>query len=349
MTGRKLARRATIHQVAQLAGVSTKTVSRVTNGEPNVSAEVRLRVEQAIGELGYLPMQSASNLATRRSRLLALVYDNPSPGYLLHVQQAARQACEEYGHRLVFHPCDHRDPLLVVQLLRLAADLRLQGMVLVPPLSLDDAVVRALAEAEVPVALLAPARAMADCCSVLLDDEGAAGELTTHLLSLGHRRIGFVRGHAGHEASRARLAGFGRAMQAAGVAVDDALLAEGDFSFESGRAAGAALLDRRQRPSALIAANDDMAAGVMAAAHDRRIAIPGELSVCGFDDTPLAAMLWPPLTTMHQPIREMAYAGARMLLERLRTGQQPSPPEDLHYELVVRDSTAPPAVAETKW
>lgn len=343
MTGRRVARRATIDQVAQLAGVSIKTVSRVTNNEPNVRAEVRRRVADAIRELGYLPMQSARNLAARRSRLLALAYDNPSPGYLMRVQHAARQCCQEYGFRLVFHPCDHNDPQLAAQLLRLAADLQLEGMVLVPPLSLDDAVVRALAGARVPTALLAPARAARGSCSVLLDDQHAAQALATHVLSLGHRRIGFVRGHADHESSRARLAGFRRAVARAGVAVDATLLADGDFSFESGRSAGAGLLDRRQRPTAIIAANDDMAAGVMSAAHDRGIVIPAELSVCGFDDTPVAAMLWPPLTTMRQPISELAYAGTRMLLERLRTGRTPPPPQDLHYELVVRASTAPAA------
>jgi LacI family transcriptional regulator len=333
-------RRATIVQVARLAGVSIKTVSRVTNGEQHVSAGVRERVMTAIAALGYQPMQSARALSARRSGLLALVYDNPSPSYLIRVQGAVRQACEEQSLRLLFRPCDHRDARLPAALVRLAADLRLEGVVLVPPVSLDSAVVEALAAAHVPACLLAPAQQPPGACAVLLDDERAARTLAAHVIALGHRRIGFVRGHPGHESSRARLAGFLDALRAARIPTSNSTVVPGDFSFESGRSAGAALLDRRQRPTAIIASNDDMAAGVMAAAHDRGVAIPAQLSVCGFDDTPLASMLWPPLTTMHQPIGELAYSGTRMLIERMR-GTRAAPPLTLHQELVVRASTAP--------
>lgn len=340
-------RRATIVQVARLAGVSIKTVSRVTNGEQHVSAEVRQRVAAAITALGYQPMLSARSLSARRSGLVGLVYDNPSPSYLVRVQSAARRACDEQGLRLLFHPCDHRDAHLPAALVRLAADLRLEGMVLVPPVSLDHAVVEALAAADVATCLLAPARVPRGGCAVLLDDERAARTLVAHVLGLGHRRIGFVCGHPGHESSRARLAGFRDALRAARIAADASLVVAGDFSFESGRSAGAALLDRRLRPTAIIASNDDMAAGVMAAAHDRGVAIPAALSVCGFDDTPLASMLWPALTTMHQPIDELGYTGTRTLIERMR-GARAAPPLTLHQELVVRASTAPvPAGATT--
>jgi LacI family transcriptional regulator len=340
MPARRTPRRATIVEVARRAGVSIKTVSRVTNDEPNVRPELRRQVAQAIEELGYRPLQAARGLAARRSRLLALVYDNPSAAYLVRVQQAASQCAQERGMRLLYHPCDHRDPQLASALIRLCSQLRLEGVILVPPVSHDARVVAALTAARIPCALLAPAAAPADACTVLLDDERAARELTQHLLGLGHRRIGFVRGHEDHEASRARLAGFRLVMRRAGVAADATLVAEGDFTFEAGRRAGAHLLDRRVRPSAIIACNDDMAAGVIAAAHDRNLAIPAQLAVCGFDDTPVAAMLWPPLTTMHQPIHELAYAGTRLLLEHIAGGPAPREPVRLNYELVVRASTA---------
>jgi LacI family transcriptional regulator len=345
MTGRSAPRRTTIVQVARLAGVSNKTVSRVTNGELHVRPEVRQRVAAAIETLGYRPMQSARSLSARRSGLLALVYDNPSPSYLVRVQGAARQCCDELGMRLLFHPCDHRDLHLAVALVRLATDLRLEGMVLVPPVSLDKGVVDALAAAHIPVSLLAPARSHRGTCAVMLDDEHASKTLAEHVLSLGHLRIGFVRGHPDHEASRARLAGFRRALREAGTAGDQCVVVEGDFSFTSGRSAGAALLDRPIRPTAIIASNDDMAAGVMAAAHDRGIALPAELAVCGFDDTPLASMLWPTLTTMRQPIGELAYSGTRMLIERIRGGNETAA-LNLRHELVVRGSTVAPAETE---
>jgi LacI family transcriptional regulator len=342
MPARRTPRRATIVEVARRAGVSIKTVSRVTNDEPNVRPELREKVARAIAELGYRPMQAARGLAARRSRLLALVYDNPSAAYLVRVQQAASQCAQEHGMRLLYHPCDHRDPQLAAALVQLCAQLRLEGVILVPPVSLDANIVAALAAARIPCALLAPARAHAQAAAVLLDDKHAAHELTRHLLELGHRRIGFVRGHEDHEASRARLAGFRAAMRRSGIASDAALLADGDFTFDAGRRAGAQLLDRRVRPSAIIACNDDMAAGVIAAAHDRNVAIPAQLSVCGFDDTPLAAMLWPPLTTMHQPINELARAGTQLLLERIAGNLPAVAPSRLQYALVVRASTASP-------
>lgn len=341
MPARRTPRRATIVEVARRAGVSIKTVSRVANNEPNVRPELRQRVAHAIAELGYRPMQAARGLAARRSRLLALVYDNPSAAYLVRVQQAASQCAQEHGMRLLYHPCDHRDPQLAAALVLLASQLRLEGIILVPPVSLDSTLVAALAAAHVPFALLAPARPPAGACAVLLDDEHAAGQLTRHLLELGHRRIGFVRGHADHEASRARLAGFRQAMRRAGTGADAALLADGDFTFDAGRRAGAHLLDRRVRPSAIIACNDDMAAGVVAAAHDRNVVLPVQLSVCGFDDTPVASMLWPALTTMHQPISELARIGTQLLLQRIAGGPAPREPARLNYTLVLRASTAP--------
>lgn len=347
MTRRRAPRRATINEVARLAGVSIKTVSRVANGEPRVRPEVRQRVSAVIEQLGYRPMQSARTLPARRSGLLALVYDNPSASYVVRIQNAARRCCDEQGVRLLLHPCDHLDPHLPAALVRLAGDLRLEGIVLVPPVSLNDAVVEALVAAGVPVSLLAPARPHAGTCAVLLDDARAAHILTSHVLSLGHRRIGFVRGHPDHEASRARLAGFMQAVQEAGIGAAGASVVDGDFSFASGRSAGACLLDQRIRPTAVIASNDDMAAGVLAAAHDRGLAIPTALAVCGFDDTPLASMLYPPLTTMHQPIVELATVGTRLLIERIRGGR-PGPPLALRHALVVRASTVPAARARAE-
>jgi LacI family transcriptional regulator len=346
MTSRKTLRRATIIQVAELAGVSIKTVSRVSNDEPNVRAPVRARVLEAIHTLGYHPMQSARGLAARHSRLLGLVYDNPSPSYLLRVQHAARQCCEEYGMRLLLHPCDHTSPTLAEELVRLSSHLRLEGLLLVPPVSHDKAVIQALVAAGVEVALLAPARVPRGMCAVQIDDEHAAEVLTGHLVVLGHRHIGFVRGHPDHEATRARLAGHRRAMRRAGLPVPDTLVVDGDFTFESGRSAGALLLDRHARLTAIVASNDDMAAGVIAAAHDRGVAVPAALAVCGFDDTPLAGMTWPPLTTMHEPIAQLAETATRMLIRRIRGERAAPAAPDLQCQLVVRESSVAASAAQ---
>jgi LacI family transcriptional regulator len=339
-TPRKPAR-ATIMQVARRAGVSIKTVSRVSNGEPNVRPELRARVMESIQALGYHPSLAARSLAGRRSFLLALVYDNPSPSYLLNVQAGALAACHERGYHLLFHPCEARGPQFAAELLALREDPGVDGLVLSPPLSGDRDLLRALRAAQVPHALIAPPERQA--CAVVLDDEAAAVTLTAHLLELGHRRIAFISGHPQHAASVQRQRGYERALRQARLEVDRRLVQPGDFTFDSGRRAARALLARRRgRPTAIVASNDDMAAGVIAEAHAAGFELPRELSVAGFDDAPLAAVLWPPLTTMHQPIAAMSAQATRQLLDVL-CGTPPAvaaPP--LAFSFVRRASTCPP-------
>ncbi|MEJ0099588.1 MAG: LacI family DNA-binding transcriptional regulator [Pseudomonadota bacterium] len=339
MSGKQAPRRATIVDVAKLAGLSIKTVSRVTNNEPNVRPAMRQRVLDAIAVLGYRPMQSARGLAARRSQLMALVYDIPNGNYLIRIQNGARQCCKEHGMQLLLHPCDHRSPLLAAELVKLASHLRLEGLVLAPPISLDDAVIAALENAHIPVALLAAVRTDRGTCAVRMDDEHGAKLLVEHIIGLGHRHIGFVRGHPDYESSRARLTAFRRAMKRAGLEVPEGSVIDGDFSFESGQRAAAALLDRDTPPTAIIACYDNTAAGVIAVAHDRGMAVPDELAVGAFGDTPLASMTWPPLTSVRQPLDDMAYAGTRLLIAHVRGERRVHPPSSLEFRLVVREST----------
>lgn len=333
--------RATIVQVAKRAGVSIKTVSRVSNGEPNVRPALKARVEEAIRALGYHPSLAARSLAGRRSFLLALVYDNPSPSYLLNLQTGARAECHAHGYRLLFHPCDASNPALAEELLGLRDDPGVEGLILSPPLSGQASLVDRLTADQLPFALIAPPVHAAD--GVMVDDEAAAVAATGHLLALGHRRIGFVTGHPDHAASPQRQRGYERALIAAGIAVDPQLIEPGEFSFDSGRRAASRLLARRRgRPTAILASNDDMAAGVIAEAHAHGLVLPRDLSVVGFDDAPFAAMLWPPLTTLHQPIPELAALAARRLLHRLQ-GMAPPAPVPLAFHLVQRKSTCPPS------
>lgn len=335
--------RATIVQVAKRAGVSIKTVSRVSNGEPNVRPALRARVEEAIRNLDYHPSLAARSLAGRRSFLLALVYDNPSPSYLLNLQAGARAVCHARGYRLLFHPCDSRSPQLAEELLGLADDPGVEGLILSPPLSAQGPTIGRLAAGHVPFVLIAPPAAASE--AVTIDDEAAGFEATGHLLALGHRRIGFIRGHPDHAATPQRQRGYERALRAAGVAVDAHLIEPGEFSFESGRVAARKLLTRRRgRPTAILASNDDMAAGVIAEAHELGLALPRDLSVVGFDDAPVARMLWPPLTTLSQPIAELAASAARRLLDRLQgTPANRASDAPLAFRLVRRASTCPPS------
>ncbi len=205
---------------------------------------------------------------------------------------------------------------------------------------------RVLDEARVPYVRIAPDTESDRSPAVCIDDARAAQELTEHVVGLGHRRIGFIKGDPKHAAARLRLRGFRRAMSAHKLEVAEQLLEQGSFSYASGLDCARRLLHRRPRPTAIIASNDDMAAAVIAVAHEMGLHVPEEISVVGFDDAPIAQVVWPALTTVRQPIPLMAEAATDMLLSLLasRNGgawPNPMPRRELDYELKVRQSAAP--------
>jgi LacI family transcriptional regulator len=337
----------TVDDVAEDAGVSIKTVSRVLNHEPNVSEKTRQKVAESMARLGYQPNPSARGLASKRTNIIALVYDNPSDNYVVNLQRGALEACGIYDYSLLLLPCDYRAPDLsahVVQSLRQRA---LAGMILTPPVCDVAALTQALDETGVDYVRLSPIDHRHHGMSVSMDDRSAARDMTLHLIGLGHRRIGFVSGHPDHGAAHERLAGYREAMRQSGLPVDESLIEQGTHAFESGIECGRRLLARTPRPTAVFAGNDDMAAGVLYAAHAQGLDVPGALSVVGYDDTPLSRQVWPSLTTVRQPIQAMAYAA----IEQIVAVQRPQHPglkrhpvsEILEYELVIRDSTRTPS------
>jgi LacI family transcriptional regulator len=171
-----------------------------------------------------------------------------------------------------------------------------------------------------------------------MDDVQAADEMTSHLIALGHRRIGFIIGHTNHTASDLRLYGYRRALDRAAIDYEPKFVRQGAFDFASGEAAADVMLDLPQPPTAIFASNDDMAAGVLTVAHRRGMSLPRDLAVAGIDDTALASQLWPPLTTVRQPTRDLAYAAAALLFE----AEEDPVHRRLAHELVLRASTAPP-------
>ncbi len=334
-------KKATIDDVAALAGVSIKTVSRVINEEPNVRKETRDRVKVAIERLNYRPNFSARRLAAKRSYIVALLYDNPSANYLFNIQSGVLAACGEHRYDLLVHPCDSRSPGLADEIMDLRDQGRCDGVVLTPPLSDIRSVTRALVERGTPFVQIAPSQRREDYPWVATTDESAGFEITQHLIKLGHKRIAYIQGHPDHEAMATREDGYRRALRESGLAVDKRLVVEGYNSFESGEDAARRLLGRKPRPTAIFAANDDMAAGVLRVARDLGLEVPGKLSVVGFDDTPVAAQTWPALTTIHQPIREMAESAAKILIHRLDSPERNQTKEIIDSRLVVRQSTGP--------
>ena len=316
--------------------MSFKTVSRVINGETQVKDETRARVRRAIAELGYEPNHNARNLRAKRSRRIGLLVANPSRFYLSELQWGAVQRCQEDGFTLGVETFDGLDR---VAMLRPGAS-PLAGLILPPPLCEDAALMDALEARKVPFVQIAAGEGArrADC--VYIDDRAAARQMTEHLLELGHTRIGFIGSDAAFTQTRQREAGFRDALAAAGVEADPALMVPGAFTFESGRDRARGLLDLPKPPTAIFASNDDMAAGVLAESYRRRLRVPAQLAIAGFDDTPLATVMTPALTTVYQPVREMADAAVALLAARQLDPGRDVEHRALPHEIHIRETTA---------
>ncbi|MFC0589071.1 LacI family DNA-binding transcriptional regulator [Novosphingobium aquiterrae] len=330
--------RANIRDVAAHAGVAVKTVSRVLNGHPYVSADTKARVEEAMRTLDFRPSVAARILSGAKSNQVALIYDNHSPYYMSQIQKGCWEACKEKGIRLLAQPVDVADPQVGEQVRGLVTETHVDGIILSSPVTDCDPVLRALEAMDIPFVRISPGTNHALTSSVFMDDAQAADDMTTYLINRGHRRIGFIKGHPNHMASDERLFGYRRALDRAGISFEPSLVCDGEFDFDSGVRAGAFLLDSDAPPTAIFASNDDMAAGVLALAHDRGVHVPDQISVVGFDDTTLARTVWPPLTTIHQPMVELA----RTATEILTAGGDITHCR-LPHTFVERASVAPPA------
>ncbi|GAC1612729.1 MAG: LacI family DNA-binding transcriptional regulator [Novosphingobium sp.] len=306
--------RSNIRDVAARAGVAVKTVSRVLNGHPYVRTETRERVEAAMQALDFKPSTAARILSGAKSNQIALIYDNHSPYYMHQIQTGCWARCQEEGIRLLAQPVDVTDPLVGEQIRGLVSETHVDGIILSSPVTDCDPVLRALEAMDVPFVRISPGTHHALTSSVFMDDVQAADDMTTHLINMGHRRIGLIQREPNARASEDRLFGYRRALDRAGIAYEPQLVAEGAFDFDSGVRAACHFFDLPDPPSAIFAANDDMAAGVLASAHDRGMDLPGQLSVAGFDDTTLARTVWPPLTTIRQPMFDLAHTAADILI-----------------------------------
>jgi LacI family transcriptional regulator len=304
----------TINDVARLSGVSKKTVSRVINRSPLLTDETRERVEKVIQELGYVPNPQARALALRRNFLIGLIHDNPNAQMVLNVQQGVLEAIRDTEFALVIRPVDRGSPALLDDIRHFIEQQRPFGVVLLPPLSEKDELAALCSELGCRYVRMGSAELDDPAHMVASNDRQAVMEATRHLIETGHRRIGLVTGPAGFRSAKERRAGFEQALGEAGLKLPRSLVAEGTYRFESGVAAGDRLLDVVPRPTAIFASNDEMAAGVLHAARQRGLVVPDDLSIIGFDDTAIAAHLWPPLTTVRWPIASMARSAALKLL-----------------------------------
>ncbi len=336
----------TIEDVAQRAGVSPMTVSRVINGAAGVRDRTRDKVSEAIAALNYVPNQAAQRLAGSGPVRIGVLYSNPSAAYLSEFLVGLLDQASLGHAQLVVEKCDvdggeaeHARDLLANGV---------HGLILPPPLCDSPALLAVVAGSGTPAVMVAGGTPGDAAGTVCIDDHRAAYEMTRHVLALGHQRIGFITGHPNQSASAKRLQGYRDAMAEAGAGADDELVAPGLFSYRSGLDAAERLLALPQRPSAIFAGNDDMAAAAVAVCHRQGLDVPGDITVVGFDDTAIATTIWPELTTIRQPIAEMSRSAMEMLIRQVRAqragSDEPVSHLVLEHQLVRRQSDAAPRI-----
>jgi LacI family transcriptional regulator len=338
-------RRLTINDVARMAGVSKKTVSRIINRSPFVREDTRLRVEAIMAETGYAPDPQARGLAFRRSFLIGMIYDNPNPQYVVNMQQGLLDGIRDSGFELVVHPCQRDAPNFLPEVRAFVERQKLFGVVLTPSVSEDEGVAKVLRDLDCPYMRIASVAVDKPASVVVTHDRIGGVQAARHLLELGHRQFAFISGPPSFRSSQERLAGFKEGLAESGLQLAETHIGLGAYTFESGVEAGAALLALTPRPTAIFAANDEMAAGVLHAARRAGLDVPGDLSVVGYDDFQIATRVWPPLTTIHTPTRNVGHHAARRLLGDLAAPDQAAPiePPQLLPRIVIRASTAAPA------
>jgi len=331
--------------VAEKAGVSIKTVSRVLNNEPHVKEDLRRRVRQAADEVGYIPSTTARQLRGGRSYSIHMISHSHRSSYVNTVQFGAVQACQSRGYHLMISLVENISEMdwgqLHAKFARLMETSRPDGLLLVPPLSNDQRLSEVLREFDVNVVRVGPHDLSDSIRTVMIDERAAARDLTNYLIDRGHRSIAFQRGKEDQNATQERFRGYRDALAAAGLPFRPELVLPGTFEFASGLEAGDELLKRTDRPSAVFAANDDMAAGIITAAHRLGVSVPEDLSVVGFDDSEVAEKTWPALTTVRQPLLEYGAVAVARLIEAMGEGCTAEKTECLNYELIERDSVAP--------
>lgn len=335
-------RPSTISDIARLAGVSKRTVSRVINNSPKVGTATREKVQGVIDELGYRPNVQARGLAARRSYLLGMIYDNRDPFYTDEAQRGVLAVCHELGYELVIHPCDRSSDTLASEALGFVDRSNLDGVIVLPPIAEYSEFAGVLAGAQVPYVRMASITLDSADRVVVANERSAVAAMAEYLVNLGHRRIGCITGPAGRKSTRERLEGFCEALEKNGCAPSEEMIARGAYTFESGIACARTLLEKSVRPTAIFASNDEMAAGVIYTAQEMGLKVPGDLSVAGFDDSRLATRIRPALTTIRRPVREMARLATTKLIAAI-DGRMDEARVGIFLDpvLIIRDSTRP--------
>ena len=333
--------KATINDVAKQAQVSIKTVSRVMNNEPSVRQATRDKVMETVKALNYQPNLAARNLAGNKSYSIAYVYDNPNAYYVIDMQNGILSECKKQGYELLIHPCNSKSDDIAEEITNMVKRSRITGLVLTPPFSEMPDFIKSIMALEVNVVRIMSGDQAPDNLTpcIMINDHAAALSITQHLIDLGHKQIGFIAGGAEHKSSIERLRGYKQALSDNQIELDQTLIIDGEYSFESGVEGAKKLMANQRRPTAIFSCNDEIAAGALFAARLMGINIPEQLSIAGFENSPFSRQTWPKLTTAHQPNPQIAEQATRLLIAQSRLKENQN--NIVHYtpELVVRDST----------
>ncbi len=313
------------------------------NDSPFVKEETRLKVNAIIRDVGFEPDPQARGLAFRRSFLIGMIYDNPTPQYVVNMQQGILDAMRNTSYGLLVHPCERTSATYLSELRTFIERQKLFGVILTPSISEDERLVKMLREFDCEYVRVASVMLDKPSAMVVTHDNLGAAEAAHHLAEIGHQRIAHISGPPSFRSAHERRRGFREALSQRGLKLRPSYDREGNYTFDSGIAVARELLALKPRPTAIFAGNDEMAAGVYKVAHELGLDIPRELSVIGFDDSATALRLWPVLTSVRLPVRDMGKLATDKLFGRLAK-KRPAESEvtEVIPKLIVRESTAPP-------
>ena len=332
----------TINDVAKLSGVSIKTVSRVMNNESSVRQATRDKVMAAVKELNYQPNLAARSLAGTKSYTVAYIYDNPNAYYIIDMQNGILNECRKQSFELVIHPCNSKSDDIIDEIENMIKHSRIAGVLLTPPFSEMPEVLSKLTDIGVKFVRIVSGNTAPDDISpcIMVNDFDAAYDITKHLISLGHANIGFISGGKEHKSTFERIEGYKAALAEQNIAIDESLIVDGQYDFESGVQGAEKLLARKERPSAIFACNDEIAAGALFASRLKNVKIPDQLSIVGFENSPFSRQTWPKITTADQPNQTIAENATALLINEIRQLPSTEICQQFTPQLLVRDSSS---------
>jgi LacI family transcriptional regulator len=330
----------TIKDVAHLAQVSIKTVSRVVNQEPHVTDSVRERVQQAINTLGYAPNISARRLVQKRSYVLCILLHTGGVSQTALINKIL-EVGYEYDYDILIQTYFPSLTRSKNKLTSLITERRIDGLVTTPPCDTDELVLNLVHQAQLPLVQITPYNHSTEIPSITGDDYQGALMMTEHLISLGHKKIAFLMGPRSHKASFDRLYGYRSALDLHNLTFDGRMVVDSEFNFDGGYTATKIAMDLEVPPTAIFAGNDEAGIGAIFALNEMGINVPGQVSVCGFDDLNQSKQVWPGLTSVHYPINEIAEQALSMLVTLMKGDKLAQDQVILPVHLIVRGSTGP--------